>query len=113
MESARHVAHRVPFKWTATVDSIFEKLARLSNLLCETGHQVRTMTLSQLFEQKDLPMPIACLADPERNYSNPSYRHSTTQALRLASSSRSAWVLETVKVRGANPPRPFLRMRNS
>ena len=33
-----HNQHCVPFKWTATADSILEKLARLSKLLCGTGH---------------------------------------------------------------------------
>ena len=28
----------IPFMWTATADSIFEKLSRLSKLLCGTGH---------------------------------------------------------------------------
>lgn len=30
--------HSAPFKWTATADSIFEKLTRLSKLLCGTAH---------------------------------------------------------------------------
>lgn len=35
---ASHNTSAVPFKWTATADSIFEKLARLSKLICGTAH---------------------------------------------------------------------------
>ena len=34
----RHNENPVPFKWTATADSIFEKLSRLSKLICGTQH---------------------------------------------------------------------------
>jgi hypothetical protein len=34
----QHNEKPVPFKWTATADSIFEKLSRLSKLICGTGH---------------------------------------------------------------------------
>jgi len=34
----RHNENLVPFKWTATADSIFEKLSRLSKLICGTEH---------------------------------------------------------------------------
>ena len=34
----RYNQNPVPFMWTATADSIFEKLSRLSKLLCGTGH---------------------------------------------------------------------------
>ena len=35
---AYHNTHPVPFMWTATADSIFDKLSRLSKVLCGTGH---------------------------------------------------------------------------
>lgn len=31
-----HTANPVPFKWTTTADSFFEKLSRLSKIICET-----------------------------------------------------------------------------
>ena len=34
----QHNQQSAPFKWTATADAIFEKLARLSKLICGTGH---------------------------------------------------------------------------
>ena len=34
----RHNENPVPFNWTATAESIFEKLSRLSKLICGTGH---------------------------------------------------------------------------
>jgi transposase len=34
----RYNQHAVPFAWTATAESIFEKLERLSKLLCGTAH---------------------------------------------------------------------------
>jgi transposase len=33
-----HNTHPVPFMWTATADSIFDKLSRLSKVLCGTPH---------------------------------------------------------------------------
>lgn len=35
---AQHKAQPVPFMWTATADSILQKLTRLSKLLCGTAH---------------------------------------------------------------------------
>ena len=35
---ANHNQHSVPFKWTATSESIFEKLTKLSKLICGTAH---------------------------------------------------------------------------
>ena len=35
---AYHNTHPVPFMWTATPDSIFDKLSRLSKVLCGTAH---------------------------------------------------------------------------
>ena len=34
----RYNANPVPFKWTATADSIFQKLSRISKLICGTPH---------------------------------------------------------------------------
>ena len=76
----RHNENPAPFIWTATADSIFEKLKRLSKLLCVTAHQVRLYLFVNIPAPDDPPVadapafsvqPLGCRAQlcaqtPER-----------------------------------------------